>query len=96
MKRINIAALIVTPKVIFDQNLDPDLPVRHGNIINDSTLANAKPVDHEERSGRLYLGNRFPLCRVLWENGANYDLWRSDEIQKNDRSILTGRLDFGL
>jgi acetyl-CoA carboxylase alpha subunit len=35
MKRVHVPAVCIIPEMIFDQNLDPDLSLRHAIIIND-------------------------------------------------------------
>ena len=35
MKRVNVPAVRIIPEMIFDQNFDPDLSLRHAIIIKD-------------------------------------------------------------
>jgi hypothetical protein len=35
MKRVDVSAVRIIPEMIFDQNFDPDLSLRHAIIIND-------------------------------------------------------------
>ena len=42
VKRINVAALLFAPEVIFDQDFHANLTLRHKHIINDGSVCSAK------------------------------------------------------